>query len=66
MKKFEYYTKELNPVTDNLMDALNECGNEGWELVNVGVVQRPAKTLGLNPIQQMEMKLVLIFKRELL
>jgi hypothetical protein len=65
MTKFEYCTVEINPVTDNLQNELNEYGLQCWELVNVGVVQRPVKTLGLQPIQQMIMFLVLIFKREL-
>jgi hypothetical protein len=63
MTKFEYMTTEV--LLDDVENTLNAHGEDGWELVNVGMSQRPAKpTLSYNPaIPQYETKLVLIFKR---
>jgi len=63
MTKYSYYTEECAP--EKIDVVLDSCGEAGWELVNIGMVQRPTKpTLHYNPaIPQFEVKLLLIFKK---
>ena len=64
VKKFNYYTVEVLP--EKLDMELSECGDQGWELVTVGMVQKPLRgTMTYNPaIPQYEIKYLLIFKKQ--
>jgi len=63
MKKFTYYTIEINP--QELDKELDKAGANGWELVFVVGVQRQSK-LSLNGIPSIITNFLLIFKKEII
>lgn len=69
MKKFQY---NIVICTDANIDKwLNDCGNDGWELINVIAFQIPKVMdgqliLGLNKMPIFDTKFKCFFKREII
>jgi hypothetical protein len=67
MKKFSYFTIEINP--EYLNRELESYGFAGWELTQILVIQRqiPMKiNFAGQPGMQIEIKFNLIFKKEII
>ena len=62
MKKFTYYTIEVNP--QDLDKELDKAGVNGWELVFVVGVQRQSK-INIGNMPSMVVNFLMIFKKEL-
>jgi len=63
MKKWEYETAECSP--DEMFEILNIKGFEGWEFVNLIMMQKVIQNqFAMNQPPKVETAFKLIFKRE--
>lgn len=65
MKKFEHLTSTC--AIEDVPEELNACGKQGWEFVNLVVMQSmvpPSRLVGGMGQPQMKTEFMLIFKRE--